>query len=375
MLEYSILTRHEAERWQETHARDAGDPLSDMHLDDLARYAPDETVAILATDGGRIVGRILLAHSDVLVDGTPRRFLVGRNLLVREEYRRHAVGIQLLARVMRLGKPYIAASVSAEMGRIFDAWRNFHRVDATPVYALGLDRYGVARTTRLALQQLHAAGKRVALLDTVRGVLARAWRALGTLIMVPGGFARLPADEAEAALESIARTRRFRVQIPWHRDTVVAALRRGTGNCRAAVFRDRRSSCAPARLLTLYFRTIEGGVYSVRDVRQLRVAYLNEVFPPLDDDRTARYAVGLAAREARSAGAGILFVCAATPALERACAGLDLAMRRSIYVTPAGLDPAAATAVVEPGNWWCRAVNENQFEESYAPDGLMGALT
>lgn len=367
MVGYLTLTRHQAEQWQQGHPKEPGDPLTDMHLDYFTHYLPEEVVALLAVDADKIIGRILLAHSDILVDGTSQRFLIGQDLLVRDEYRRQAVGIQILARVLKLGRPYIAASVSAEMAQIFDAWRGFSKVDASPVYSVGIDLYGVVRTTRLALQRQHADGKTVSRFDTLRALLQRARTALQLRAREPRGFSLLPPTEAESVLDKVADAVRFRVQIPWNRNQLVRAIRGTSGDCRAFIFRTESAPRAMPRLVTIYLKCATVSIFGASDMRRITTAHLNEVFPPLDDAATARFVLGSVAREAAGRGASIIFVSATTPVLEAACAEFDLAFRKSVYVTTVGLDSGSARVVSDPANWWCRAINENQFEESYSP--------
>jgi hypothetical protein len=46
--------------------------------------------------------------------------------------------------------------------------------------------------------------------------------------------------------------------------------------------------------------------------------------------------------------------------------------KKSIFIAPVGVNDAVRTILGEPGNWWCRAFSEDQFEESFLADATSG---
>lgn len=369
MIHCLTLSKRAADEWQRIHPPSAGDPLSNLYTQGNAQYADDDTVALVAVDGDRPVGKVVVRYTDLLVNGRWQRCQVPGDLFVAEAYRSKAVGMLILLELLRAKRPLIASGVSQAAAQIYDRLPQFHRVDSSPMYLIGLDFSGSVRVGRLAAQRDAAPGAKSHLhtLVSVLSSLRMTWRVQRTR---DDAFEVLEPTEAVRQLDSVADAAHFCVQVPWSRTRLAQAIGGQEPNHRAWVLRERESG--KCWLMTVYGRPERVSLVTPRDVREVHVAALTEVFPPVDDFALARFFVRQAARGAAEMGATLLFVCAATRALEEACTieGMPHLADKSVYVCPNGADAETASALIDPSNWWCRARSEEQFREAYLGTAL-----
>ncbi len=369
MVKYKKLSLSEAQDWQAKHPVVPGEELTNLYLNNASNYRSDEVVAILGLVEERIVGRLLLGYTDLLINGQLTRCVVGQWLLVEEAYRSEKVGLGLLITGMRLGMPYIAASVSASAFEIFDKWRQFLRIDASPVYPVGVDFPALVRTIRLAGQHYDAtqttdkpAGWKVALtMWQARNSLRSAAKKNNSLEPIA------PAD-ADALLDEIASAAPPTIRIPWDREKLRRGLRGEEENFHAWVVRRHG---AP-HLVSIYTREHTAGMLRSSDVRTVTLAEMTEVYPPVHDEEAAFDFASFGFAKAQEIGASLLFLYAMTPAWRHTCKRLGLVglTEKTVFIVPAGVEKPVAELLGDPENWWCRARNEIQFEEAYQGEGV-----
>jgi GNAT superfamily N-acetyltransferase len=368
-IDYLILNRREAEQWQLEHPADDAVPLSNLHPGCWMQYDEDDPVAILALDNNRIVGRIILRYSDILVNGSIKRFMVGGGLFVLEEYRNRAIGVKILGKILKLDIPYLASGLSGSMAGIVENWRSFHKIDNSPVYGVGLSFFGSLRLGRLDLTRRHDQGQRIRLPRAIL-ILARQWFTRLRLRATASGFSALVPEEAIAKLEEVLTSWRAEVQVPWARKRLVDALRSAdVSQYHAWVVRQKAEPTRQAYFVSLYLQTINASVMSTRDIRPLTTARLIEIFPPVADREVARKLLAFVYRRARKLGADILFCFAMTSALRDACEALqmDNLFSKSVYVGLNRVDDELQRLIINADAWWCRAENEEQFSEAFHP--------
>jgi len=196
-------------------------------------------------------------------------------------------------------------------------------------------------------------------------MLLRAWRqGRGFAGAGRSALRIIPPRDAVQALEQCLAAPRAEVQLPWKRALLESALA-GSDPNRGAWLVERASARAGPWLVTLYRqerilgRRADGAVNSVVE------AHLNEVYPPLDDRTPIADLLAFAAARAAEMHSDVLQIHALTPAIERICRdrGLGSRMTKSIYIAADGVDAGTRRLLRDPKRWWCRAFNENQFEE------------
>jgi hypothetical protein len=80
----------------------------------------------------------------------------------------------------------------------------------------------------------------------------------------------------------------------------------------------------------------------------------------------AHAVIAAAARNLRARGADVVELYAETDLLASACRNLGLlrSLEKSMQIATSGVGADLARDLGDPGQWWCRAINEEQFEES-----------
>jgi hypothetical protein len=380
MLRYQILTKSDLEALR-SHAAgraDAGNAksiprsglmegassLASLHCGQ--ELDPQTPCAIAAFDDDRLVGRIAIVYTDLLVMENRVRCAVGQNFFVLDEYRDRAVGLSILLKAMRLGLPYIESGVSGQLRQILDSWKQFIPIDRSPIFQVGLDRKGLVQMAKWG----HYAEERrdsipLELLHKMR-LVVRTWRQSRS---VSAGRSRdelraLPPEAFARGFERVATAPAASVQVPWNVGLLQRAVE-GKDRNRGAWILERGPSSA--WLLTLYRQERVLGVDDDGRTHSVLEAHLNEIYPPVHDEATAQCFLAFAYDRAKRMGASILQVHAMTPAIDSVCRRLGLLSRmtKSVYIAPSGVDPATKACLSDPKAWWCRAFNEDQFEEAF----------
>ena len=391
MIEYRFITKRELVDWQEKRAsvgRERADstneriPRSGLQrgADSLSRIdcnqdlEPDAIRAIVAFDEQRIAGRLLIVYSDLLVNGALQRFAVGEDFFVLEEYRNRAVGLSLLLKAFKLGFPFIESGVSGQMKAILDSWKQFVPVDSSPMFQVGLDRTGLVQLAKWDLYEAHASGASRGEAWTKAALLSRHWRQQRRLAR--GSRERLQVfavADAARGFERCLGSARAAVQLPWNTAVLNKALAGADPNCGAWFVESPTGSAGPW-LLTLYRQERVLGQAADGTARSIKEAHLNEIYPPLDGAAPVETLLAFAFDRARAMGASVMQIHAMTPALAGACRrlGLGSRMTKSIYVAANGVYGTAAKQIADSASWWCRAFNENQFEEAFVGRAVEG---
>jgi GNAT superfamily N-acetyltransferase len=367
MIRCLPLSKQDADQWQRRHPPTDGDPLSDLYKRGNDRYGDEDIVAIVALDGETPIGKVVLGYSDVLVNDTWLRCLVPGGLYVTDAYRSKAVGMMLLLELLKTRRPLIASGVSAAAAEIYDRLPQFHRVDATPMYLIGLNLAGSVRVGRLVAQRAGGGASRI---GTLACVVSQVRASMRTRSWQDASFVVLAPDLAVQWLENTASLKRYPVQLPWSRAVLTQSIRSQELRHRSWVLRDGTGALC---LMDMYLRTERLTLLRSSNLREVLVATLTEVFPPVSNRHLARYVLSEAARRAAAMGATLLFVCASTPELAEACQsfGHPHMADKSVYVCPNGLDEKTARILKDPSMWWCRARSEEQFRESYIGSAIV----
>lgn len=378
MIYYHTLRKSDLFDGSTIEKVDAEDPFNQSSLKYLKEYDRSEIVAIIATDNGRLVGRIFLAYADVMVNGRLLRCTVGENLYVQESYRKKAVGLKLLKNAINLGNPYIAASVSADLYPVLEVSKWFHRIDASPVYLLGLDIGGTFRVARLALQEEEKRLKRVTTKIHLLSVLARKLFSLYRM-RLPGRkqLKVLTPELALIRLESMVILRDKKTYIPWNRSVITNSLFGKDHKRHSWVVALEVGSITCYHFVSLYMDQQNLSLIHSQDIRRIQIARLSEVFPPITNVHVGHRVLEFAAERARHLGASLLFVYAIEDILNQACQKmeLDTLLDKRIFLSPGELDDELSSIITKPHNWWCRGINESQFEEAYQTSTASRELT
>jgi len=384
VIEFRAIKRRDLGEWQKRRAHPSGGPSDDSAVNiprsGLQRGAeslasigcaqdldPDTIRAIAAFDGDRVVGRLNIVYTDLLIDGERlQRCAVGEDFFVLDEYRDRGVGLSIMLKALKLGLPFIESGVSGPMRMILDSWKQFVLVDASPMFQVALDRPGLVQVAKWDLYQGGSSNGSWSDLRRKVSLLIRAWQQRRRLLNLGHDVSPIPPEDHAAAIENSLRALSASVQLPWRRDLLQTALA-GMDPNRGAWFVKSAHGPAGPWLLTLYRQERVLGHASDGTAKRIREAHLNEIFPPLQEEAPTEALLGFALDRAASMGANVLHIHALSPAIEHACRrlGLDSRMTKSIYIATTGVDAATKARLSDPASWWCRAFNENQFEEIF----------
>jgi len=382
VIEYRRLTKRDVDQWQRDHARDQGDwsrgheakiPRSGLqrgaawissigYSQDLG---PDTVRTVAAFDEGRMVGRLHVVYTDLLIEGRRQRCAVGEDFFVLDEYRNRAVGLSILLKALKLGLPFIEAGVSGQMRKILDSWKQFVLVDGSPMFQVALDRKGLVQIARWELYEREESRGFWSDKLTKGSLLLAAWRQRELLgSRGRGALKALAVDIGSTSLDRCLDAQCAPVQVPRNREMLSASLRGADAN-RGAWFVESGDARYGPWLVTLYRQERVLGHNPDGTIKSVTEAHLNEIYPPLGETDPIAELLALVVDRAMEMPANVLQIHAMTPAIERFCEtlGLRSRMTKSIYVAADGVDSATRKLLSDPANWWCRAFNENQFEE------------
>jgi len=382
VIEYRILTKAEVDDWagERTTGRPGADepargiPRAGLQrgpdwIADVAcnqELEPDVVRTIAAFDDGRMIGRLHIVYTDLLLEGTRlQRCAVGEDFFVLDEYRDRAVGLSILLKALKLGLPFIESGVSGQMRKILDSWKQFALVDGSPMFQVALDWRGLGQIAKWDFYARQVPGSPWRENLTKLSLLLAGWRQRRSIAGARRGEVQaLSAADAVAAFDRCLGSAQAQVQLPWSRRLLEAAVA-GSDPNRKAWLAAPAADPSERRLVSLYQQERVLGRNPDGTNKTTLEIHLNEIYPPLaNPDRVGAWLAFAFARAAEMGGE-VLQVHAMTPALERFCRdrGLRSRMTKSIYVAADGLDGHTRRLLANPANWWCRAFNENQFEE------------
>lgn len=363
-INYLILNKREAEEWQKNHPANDQIPLSNIYNHRWSMCEDDDLVAIIATENNKIIGMISLGYSDVFVNGEIKRFLISGGFYVLEEYRNQSIGIRILGKILKLDMPYIASGLSGAMNGILDNWRNFHKIDGSSVFGVGTSFFGTVRLGRLALNTQFEQKKSITPLQVFL-TLAKQW--LIQLRLLNSPVSALSHEEAVRRLEEVLSSWQAKIQIPWNRKKLSDSLQnQQLGNDHSWIVSHNFSGTEKLYLVSINLRKVETSVMNTKDIRVLTTARLLEIFPPVEDEQAARDIIAFAYVKAKKLKADILFCFAMTVSLNEFCNKMDMhhGFDKSIYVGLNRVETDYHRMLIDADSWWCRAENEDQFEES-----------
>lgn len=382
-IEYRFITRRDTETAQLSipapiiDSSTSSIPRAGVQASDSARAAircsqdilPDEVCGIVAFDDAKAVARIGLFYTQILIDGRLQKCAVGSGFFVDQNYRDRAIGLAILLKALTLGVPYIEASVSGQMFNILRKLQKFKRVDRNRVFQVPVDCAGILQMARWDLysQNNQAASYIVDKLRKAR-IIGSLWRqrqriarATSTVVQV------MEADQAlEYCLDHFHKAC-FRVQLPW---TVVGLRRALSGDDPNHAAWLLKVGDGGPWLVSLYRRARVLGYDDTGQPRMLLEAHLNEIYPPPNSVSSVLPLLSFALKHAMNMTTQVMHIHAMTPAIFEACkqSGLHSRTEKSIFIAPVGVDDATRTVLSDAGNWWCRAISEDQFEESFSAD-------
>ncbi len=398
MIEYRLFTKPELLKWRKDRGLDEPPPDLDhfkvsvgaapriglQQDNDTELTAPrctqeiDNTAicAICAFDDGHLVGRISIRYFDLQLDAQRLRCAVGSGFMVLKAYRNSAVGLSILLKAMNLGMPYFEAGVSGQMDEILGKMPQFHMIDNSPIFQLGLDGTGKVQVAKWEHFSKSDHGNRFSEQVAKLHALVRSWKHFRRVSHAASARSILDCPEAATTtLEKYLSAVRFRVQVPWNRDLLVKGLHGDIPNFGVWLV-SAPNDASRVWLLTLYRRDRVLGRGSKREPHILKEAHLNEIYPPLRSKDPVLPLLAFASHQASISGASILHIHALTSALEKACIALGMRnqTRKRIFVTPGNTDEGNKKLLIDPESWWCRAFSEDQLEEAFDADKNMNKL-
>lgn len=325
----------------------------------------DEQLALLALREGQLAGWMWFTYGWFSDNGTRVRVASAQNHFTYERFRGLGIGTAIIVENLQLPMHCVFSGISAAAMPIY-VKLGFHFFDEWPIYRLPLSAPGIARNWR-AEHYARGGGFKGALAGYQQ--VRRGMR--DVLSAGTGNWQPIDGARVVDALCEIGTYRHRRFQMPWNLDAVDAAARGRDPNMHAFVL---RNATGEQRYASIYVR--EESVRLPLSSRHtvFRDGHVNEIYPPVEDVATAGAIVGTLAREARTRGLGSLSLYASTPALDQVLGGFGLRrqQRRILTVKPPVLDPAAPAPVQLAENWWCRALNEDQVEETALSTRLLG---
>jgi predicted N-acetyltransferase YhbS len=90
------------------------------------RLSPDEADVdfVIARRGGEMIGRSAVVTRDVLVDGTPLRIMGIAGVIVKEEFQRQGLGLELMEKSMEFVRrnpaPFCILMCNRELGKLYE---------------------------------------------------------------------------------------------------------------------------------------------------------------------------------------------------------------------------------------------------------------
>lgn len=365
MIRYDYFTRRQALEWQGRTAVDSADPLTDIHAGYFTYCDPEQLVGIGAWDGERMVGRNLFFHCPIAVTGSYVECVVTNNLFVAPLYRPKGIGTYLKMYVLKLGYPQISSGVSPSMQKVYDAWSAYRRIDAAKTYSVAADAFGVLRVARIAAERNDTGNDGARDGSVARGAFERTRASLRLMLNARQPVRVLDPDAAIGALDTVLLSARRPIQVPWNRLVLRDALRGRHGRMSAWII---ELPGGRLQFVSAYRKDRQVRTIGSRQTMMTELLF-NEAWPPAEDDEVALACIAFVLRQARQLGASVVQVDAMTPALARICEkfGFDCFYRKRVYIAPNTRDVDLAAILSDPSNWWCRGINENEFEEIALP--------
>ena len=112
-LEYRLLSKREALALDPRQYNANAAEYANLRLKQVRRLDDGDVVAVVAFDGPRIVGKLLIRYGLLPFDDASIRLACAQDLLVAAEYRGQGIGRAILERSTAIGVPQIHSGLSA----------------------------------------------------------------------------------------------------------------------------------------------------------------------------------------------------------------------------------------------------------------------
>ncbi|MEZ5620489.1 MAG: GNAT family N-acetyltransferase [Burkholderiaceae bacterium] len=363
-LEYRLLSKREALALDPRQYNANAAEYANLRLKQVRRLDDGDVVAVVAFDGPRIVGKLLIRYGLLPFDDASIRLACAQDLLVAAEYRGQGIGRAILERSTAIGVPQIHSGLSAMSAPMIERL-GFPSIDRTQAYQATLSAKGLLRRLRTDLDTAEVGSMPSRIGASGRLLAAQIGRS-GRLRQNRSRVRTLDAERAVAKLDAVLEWRERRFQVPWNRGKLVHALRGQHAGMLAWVVFDGDEAAAQHRLATAYHYPREIRAPYTNRTMALSEWRVNEVYPPVRDAGAARRIVAAVVGRLAQHGADVAEVFAATPEMAQGCRDLELesSICKSMYLVPSGVDADLGRSLTTPDQWWCRALNEVQYEES-----------
>ena len=364
-IRYALLTKKQANQLDPLRYNPTIAEFANLRLNRTNSLEENDTVAVVAFDGERIVGKILFGYGWLPFDNTSIRLALAlaQDLLVSEEYRGRGIGLAILQKSTEIKVPQIHSGLSGMALPLIEKL-GFLSIDRTPSYQLALSAKGLLRLIRADFHA-HATGALPAIRIAIRSALSQ-FTQHKRLISNRSGAVTLSAAEAIRQLPFLTAHRERRFQIPWNNSKLIAGVKGVDKGFAAWVISVGNMKEPRNHLVTAYLFERHIRIPLTNRLVPLSEWRVNEIYPPVKDhDTTRRLIPGISANLSKI-GADVMELFAPTEALVSACTALGLvqSIHKSMLLVPSGVSDDLKSDLLEPSQWWCRALNENQFEES-----------
>jgi GNAT superfamily N-acetyltransferase len=365
MVEHQWFTRQNIEAVVATRSTTAQSANLAQALMSAPTAGPDDRIALIARLGGDkvLASWIWFIYGHISNGGRLVRVAAVQNHHTRPEFRGLGIGTHLIRESLNVGLPCIYSGMSDIAPPLYKK-QGISFLDESPIYRLPTSLRGVLRNWRDGYYEARVKG-RSTLAWTVKSLLpAGSHMRTGTYHrLLPGGC------DAIARFKHLAAYRHRRFQVPWNLDLYASAMHGNVKDLDVVVLEDTRQGKRDARFTSIYSRRTEVRLPGSDKTVPFVDGHINEICPPIDNADTARGIIGALAMRARTRSLDGLSIHATTPALQEACAALALRCRgqRTFAMKPvAGPDERLSQDTAIRENWWFRAMNENQLEETAA---------
>lgn len=347
------------------HLSAKGEDALSRNLAGALRSSPnaldDDPIVLIAFENQEIAGWIRFTYGYVSDQGVLVRIAAAQNLFTDQRFRGAGIGTTLIKQSLQVPLPCIYSGISAAAMPLYEKL-GFSFIHRWPVFRLPLSTSSAIRTLRDIRAQQEKDGKQ-GWFPPVRALVSAKQSVSRT---DSNHWQVLEPEDALRAFEALATTKSARFQFPWNRRIVFESLKRTNDAHLALVLENKRTGRGEKYFVSLYCREADVRIPFTDKKITFSDAHLNEIYPPLTDSLVARELVAAVARQASSSGIGCLSIYGHTRALVEACESLKIHEQgKSSFAIRARTSDVAFNAAIEnPANWWCRALNEDQFEEA-----------
>lgn len=351
---------------------DAASPQLSEILVGAAKSAPtahgSDPVALIAFKGDAIAGWIWFTYGIITDNGHPIRVAAAQNLYTHPEFRGCGAGKMLIQESLNIGMPCIYSGISGQAMPLYQKL-GFTFLDMCPIYRLPLNLGGLIRNWRAE----YYGSANLGIAGIARSLIKMRRITRHALSSRAGAWHIASIECARNAFDRISTHRARRFQVPWGRDYFLASLEGIRNNPTVVVLNNSASDLNESRLVSIYRRDAEVRVPFTTHTARFIDGHVNEIYPPIENATSAIEIICTLSREARRTGVGCLSIYGMTAAIRQACEALGLSIQgeKRFAIRSGGLNESIAAELSKGENWWCRAMNEEQIEET-ALDSAFG---